>query len=195
MGLFDRLLNLGGGRGDADASPALDPLADLVLDKLRVGYLVDFDDVTWTVTAHHRYRFSEGDEAEEWELTDNATRRYLTRETGDGVYWSLSKKIALGAIDTDVRGPILAGDEPPARIVYRGATLFLDESDGGRFFEDAGPGRPRGEGKPFIAWTYIDEEDTVFLNVEQWGEREIEAAHGREVEEYQFTNILPGDSR
>ena len=33
--------------------PALDPLHDLVLAKLRVGYLVDYDLKTWEVTAYN----------------------------------------------------------------------------------------------------------------------------------------------
>ncbi|MFQ5585121.1 MAG: DUF4178 domain-containing protein [Calditrichia bacterium] len=41
-------------------------------------------------------------------------------------------------------------------------------------------------------WDFIDEEDENFLTIEQWGETEFEAAMGYYVEEYQFTNILPG---
>ena len=41
MGLKDRIF----GKKTQDAE--LDPLADLVLEKLRVGYLVDYDLKTW----------------------------------------------------------------------------------------------------------------------------------------------------
>ena len=40
---------------DRDAEP--DPIADLVLGKLKVGYLVDYDLKTWEVTGYCRYEF------------------------------------------------------------------------------------------------------------------------------------------
>ena len=34
-----------------------DPLKDLVLSKLRVGYFVDYDMKTWEVTGYNKYDF------------------------------------------------------------------------------------------------------------------------------------------
>ena len=45
MGLRERLF---GRRKSVDDAP--DPIADLVLEKLKVGYLVDYDLQTWRVT-------------------------------------------------------------------------------------------------------------------------------------------------
>ena len=74
MGLRERLF---GRKKEVDEGP--DPLADLVLSKLKVGYLVDYDLQTWRVTGYSRYRFSGMDDIEEWELSANGVQRYLGR--------------------------------------------------------------------------------------------------------------------
>ena len=60
----------------------LDPLRDLVLEKLRVGYFVDYDLKTWQVTAYGLYDF-DGQKVEEWELTNDRDLRYLERYEDD----------------------------------------------------------------------------------------------------------------
>ncbi|MFQ5738017.1 MAG: DUF4178 domain-containing protein [Acidobacteriota bacterium] len=168
-------------------SGAPDPLKDLVLSKLRVGYLVDFDLQTWQVTAHSRYDFGEGCRSEEWQLTSGRTVRYLEREDDDDVEWSWSQKIPIGAIDGDVGRHIIDHDDPPSRLVFKGKTYYLEESGPARMYEGGG-----GTPKEFVYWDFIDEGDGQFLTIEQWGETDFEAAFGQTVEEYQFTNILPG---
>ena len=179
MGLTDRLF----GRKPKEDAP--DPLADLVLGKLKVGYLVDYDLRTWKVTGYARYRFSGlDDDLEEWELTASGEQRYLER-AGDA--WSLSRRIAVGDIAGDVRRHILDHDDPPERIVFEGAEYRLDASYAGHMFPDGA-----GAGEPLVRWEFADEAETAFVGVEQWGETEFTAAAGRVVEEYQFTHILPG---
>ncbi len=43
-----------------------------------------------------------------------------------------------------------------------------------------------------LCWDYYDLSEEKTLTIEQWGEEKFEAAVGIYVEEYQFTNILPG---
>jgi len=164
-----------------------DPLADLVLARLRVGYLVDYDLRTWQVTAHNRYDFGEGYGAEEWELSADDQRLYLEREADDGVHWHLYRKIPVGALGGNVRQHIKEHDDAPDRVVCREVTYYLDESGGGHM-------TPEGtrERQGFLYWDYEDDDGKRYLTVEQWGETEFEASLGDEVEEYQFSNILPG---
>ena len=179
MGLFDIFRSR---ERDLEA----DPLADLVLERMKVGFLVDYDLATWTVTAYNRYDF-DGDAVEEWELTEGHRKRYLERAEDDGVRWSLSKKIPVGAIDGDVRRQIVDHDDPPERVSYQGTEYYLDGSAAGHM-------RAGGDGPPqeLIKWEYLDEEGEKYLTVEQWGETEVEASAGVGVHEYQFENILPG---
>ena len=45
----------------------------------------------------------------------------------------------------------------------------------------------------FVSWDYEDEAEEQFLTIEQWGETKFDMQVGFKVEEYQFTNILPGE--
>ena len=179
MGLMDRVF----GRKKADEGP--DPLADLVLEKLKVGYLVDYDLQTWQVTAYCRYTFSGKDASvEEWELTAGGERRYL--ELADGG-WSLARTISIGAVDGDIRRHILDHDDPPARIVFEGTEYYLDACYGGHMFSDG-----KGGGEQLIRWEFLDAAEKNFVGIEQRSETEFAAAAGFVVEEYEFTHVLPG---
>ena len=179
MGLADRLF---GRKKKADEEP--DPLADLVLEKLRVGYMLDYDLRTWQVTGYSRYRFAGREDCEEWELTAGREQRYL--ELADGA-WSLSASIAIGDIAGDIRQHILDHDDPPERIIFEGTVYRLDASYAGHML----PGGD-GAGRQVIRWEFVDEDETRFVGIEQWSETEFTAAAGSAVEDYQFTHILPG---
>jgi hypothetical protein len=179
MGLTDRLF------GKKKEAEAPDPLADLVLEKLKVGYLVDYDLETWQVTGYCRYEFSgKEDSVEEWELTAGGEQQYLERADGG---WSLSKRISIGAIDGDVRRHILDHEDPPSRIVFKGTEYHLDASYAGRMFPNG-----KDAGEDVIRWEFLDEAETSFVGVEQLSETEFAAAAGSVAEDYQFTHILPG---
>ncbi len=167
----------------------IDPFKDLVLSKLRVGFLIDFDMKTWQVTAYSRYDFGEGYFADEWELTTGREKRYLERSEEDNVEWCLAKKIPIGAIDADIRQHIIDHEDPPEQITCKGKTYYLDESGSGNMYEDG-----EGRAKEFVYWDFIDDDDENFLTIEQWSETEFEASEGIYVEEYQFSNILPGSN-
>lgn len=166
-----------------------DPLKDLELSKLRVGYYVDYDLKTWEVTDYNKYEFGEGYTTEEWELTAGREKWYLERSDNDEVEWTLSKKIPIGAIEGEIRQYIIEHDDPPEQVVCKGKKYYLDESGAGYLYE--GGEEPA---KEFVYWDFIDEEDEHFLTIEQYGETEFEAAEGYYVEEYQFVNILPSSS-
>ena len=179
MGLRDRLF---GRREAVDEGP--DPLADLVLSKLKVGYLVDYDLRTWRVTGHNRYQFSGRDRIDEWELTAGNDQRYLEHADGG---WSLSTTIAIGDVGGDVRQHILDHENPPEQIIYGGKIYRLDAAYAGHMH----PGGD-GAGRHVIRWEFLNEAETGFVGIEQWSETEFTAAAGSVVEDYQFTHILPG---
>ena len=177
MGLRDLF-----GRKEKDRE--LDPIADLVLGKLKIGYLVDYDLKTWEVTGYCRYKF-DGNIVEEWEITAGGReQRYL--ELADG-RWSLAAKVVIGAIDGDIRSHILREEDPPSRIVYKGKHYSLDTSYAGYMFPDG-----EGDGVEVLRWEFLDEDEASFLGIERWSETEFGAAIGFFVEDYEFTSILPG---
>ena len=181
MGFLDRLRK-------QEPEP-FDPLADLVLGKLKIGYLVDYDLRTWVVTDHTRYRFNDGRTAEEWELTADRDKRYLERGGESGDSWSLSRTLPINALSGDVRQHILDHDEVPEAVTFEDTTYYLDGSSGGEILEDVGKAR-----QEFIQWELLDEAEEHFVSIMQWSETEVTAVAGSLVEEYQFTDILPGEA-
>ncbi|MBW1709820.1 MAG: DUF4178 domain-containing protein [Deltaproteobacteria bacterium] len=167
-------------------APRLDPLSDLTLSNLKKGYFVDYDLRTWEVTACNYYEFGEGDVTREWQLKDDEETIYLELESDDEQYWSLNRKIPFGRLGSNIKDYILENGDPPDEIVFEGETYYLDETGAGHFFKDE-----LEPGQEFIRWSYVDDPGKKLLDIEQWGEKDFEASVGEQVEEYQFTNILP----
>lgn len=182
MGLFDWLL---GKREKETPKQGFDPTR-VRLEDLRPGWLVDFDLRTWEVLARHRYDMGDGFEMIEWELRAGNDIRYLCREEDDGVYWTLMKKVPLGAIDPGLKKHILEYEDPPKKLHYEGRDYEMVSYGGARFFKDGFP-----PPVPFIYWEYESSDGERVITVEQWGDTEFEASAGEYVEEYQFSNILP----
>ena len=172
---------------DEDADQ-IDVLYDLVLCKMKPGFLVDFDMKTYRVNACNQYRWHEGGITDEWELKQGAEVVYLEREEEAGqVFWTLARKKPIGAIEGDVAQYIIDNEDPPEKVIYDETTYYLEEDDIGEYFK--GDSR---EGLKFVVWDYTDEHQEKELSIEQWGENKFDVTLGVEVEEYQFTNILPG---
>jgi hypothetical protein len=163
-----------------------EPLGDLSLDKMKKGYLVDYDLKTWEVVAHNYYDWGDGDISHEWQLKSFDETVYLEKESDDEAEWSLSRKITFGSLDAKVKKSIIETGDPPDTIVYEGATYYMEEMAGGHFYKDG-----KGPGKEFLRWSYEDDAGERYLGIEQWGEEDFEASAGELVESYQFTNILP----
>ena len=164
----------------------IDPLKDLTLAKLKVGYLVDYDMRTWEVTGYNRYDWGGGDYSEEWELKSGSDTRYLEKEEDDEIEWCLTKKVFIEAIDPALPEIIIKHEDPPKEIIYNGERYYMESTGAGYFLKDG-----KGLGEEFIRWDYLDETGKKVISIEQWGEEDFEAAVGEMVEEYQFTNILP----
>ncbi len=178
MGFFDRFKK--------NKENDFDPLHDLQLADLKVGYMVDYDLNTYKVTGYNTYDFGDGYTVEEWELTGADDKLYLELYDDDGQEWSVSRKLNINAIDGNIKKHIMENDDPPEQITYKGKTYYLDESVAGFMYEGGGTSK-----QEMIAWTFVDEQEENFITIEQWGEEDFDASLGLYVEEYQFTNILP----
>lgn len=180
MGIFDFFSK------DKKKDEGPDPLHELTLSNLKVGYFLDYDMKTYEVTAYNTYDWGEGDITEEWQLKCGDEVLYLEKEEDDEVYWSLSKKLAIGKLGSGILDQIKEEGDPPDEIVFSGKTFYLEESGAGHFLKDG-----KGVGVPMLSWGFEDDDGEVYLGIEQWGEDDFEASEGKPVYEYQFTNILP----
>lgn len=165
-----------------------DILKDLILSKLKKGYFLEYDMKTWEVTSESRYDWGDNDVTKEWQLVTSDDTIFLELESDDDEYWSISRKIPIGKIGKKIIDHIMENEDPPDQLDFEGETFYLDESGGGRFFRDASD-----TGQEFLKWDFVDETGDTYISIEQWGEKAFEASIGKKVEEYQFTNILPGN--
>ena len=65
-------------KNEEDENPEMD-FNDLVLSKMKVGFLVDYDMKTYQITAKNYYQWDEGGRTEEWELKQGDEVLYLER--------------------------------------------------------------------------------------------------------------------
>lgn len=164
-------------------------LEDLVLSKLKPGFLVDYDMRPHKVMAQNHYKWEEGAVTYEWELKEGSETWFLERTEDDGeVEWSLCQKKPISMLEGDIADHIEEHEDPPEKVVYQGKTFYYEEDDVGELFRGDAK-----EGLPFVVWDFNDEKGEEFLTIEQWGETKFDLTIGFEVEEYQFTNILPGE--
>ena len=80
---------------------------------------------------------------------------------------------------------IIENEDPPETIRYSGKQYKGTESSAGLYRKNA-----EGEGREFVIWSFESGEGRL-LYISQWGEREFSAYEGENVQEYQFTDILP----
>ncbi len=171
-------------------SRGIDPLEDLTLPNLKVGYFLDWDLKTWEVASCNYYDWGSGERTIEWQLITSDDTLYLEYELDDDAFWCVSRKISFKNLGQDIKAHIRAHEDPPEEIVFEDVAYHLEDSGGGKFFKDG-----TGTGSELIKWEYEDDEGKKFVSIEQWGENSFEASAGFEVEEYQFSNILPRDIR
>lgn len=173
--------------GKKNKDDDFDPFQDLVLSKLKVGYLVDYDLKSWEVTEYNKYDWDNGFYSHEWELKSGNEVVYLECEDDDEPEWILAKKIPFKSLGPGLGKHIREKEDPPNQLKYNDATYHLEEGGGGYFCK--GGGKERAE---FLYWEFLDESGEQILTIEQWDENDFEASVGKYVEEYEFTNILPG---
>ena len=169
-------------------------LLELTLSTMKVGYLVDYDLNTWQVIGINDFDY-DGYPAREWELRYGDEVRFLERGEDDGrVEWTLTRRVDLSDVDEDMAGIILDDGEPPEVVSYEDRRYLAVESSSGvqRRVESAGgvDEDPDDEGHEFVSWSYGGKDGRVLFLVQR-GERDFAAYEGAEVQEYQFTDILP----
>jgi len=164
-------------------------IEDLVLSKLKTGFMVDYDMKTYLVAGYNKYQWDEGGVTDEWELKFSSETWFLERTQEDGeVEWSLCRKLPISELQGDIAGEIIRNEDPPEVVTFQGKQFSFEEDNVGEFFKGGS-----GEALSFVAWDYEDEAEEQFLTIEQWGETKFDMQVGFKVEEYQFTNILPGE--
>lgn len=177
MGFFDSLF----GSGDDSSGP--EPVDDPSLDQLREGYMLDYEMRTWEVTKHAKYDY-EGWPADEWTLENGDDLLFLEYEYDDGDVFLLSTPAEITDVTVDGTSfrQVVREEEPPGTVTYQGTEYVLaEEGTATRTVDD--------RTNDLHYWVY--EADEGFVAVERYGSSDWNVYDGREVEPYEFDNILP----
>ena len=182
MGIFDSLKDAFSGSDDDSASE--EPVTDITLDQLRERYLLDYEMRTWEVVTHAKYDY-EGWPADEWTLENGDDTLFLEYEEDDGDIFSLSRPVDLADVECDgepLRALVRDGGDPPSSVTWEGTTYDLEEE---------GPATRTADDRTqeLYYWVYTAGDD--FLALERYGTSDWNSYAGREVEPYEFDNILP----
>lgn len=165
--------------------PAYDP-SDLRLTDLKKGFMVDYDLQSWQVMAEYEYDWGGGFISKEFKLDSGSESLYLHVEEDDELELSISKKAGIKRFEEDIRAHFSEHDEPPKAVTLDGKQYHRTEESAG-YFRDAS----REGWSEMISWTYEDDDEEAFVNIERWGEEEFEASQGVYAREFEFSNILP----
>ena len=169
-----------------------DPISDLTLKNLKIGWILDYDMKSWQVKSCSCYDWGDGDITYEWQLVSHDDTIYLEREIDDEDYFSISRKIPFGKIDKGLKDYIIKNNDPPNEITYENKQYYQEEMGGGHFFIDITK-LSIETGREVLKWDFEAESGNEFISIERWGESDFEATFGKSVELYQFSNILPSN--
>jgi hypothetical protein len=171
--------------------PSYDP-TNITIKDLQKGFVLDYDMKSWVVREAYIYDWGGHYFTREYKLDSGDDSCYLHVDTNDDLSLTVSRKIKVRSIDEDLPEYIQQHEHPPKKVHYQGVTYLLDKESPGYFRDLADPDREEYWSE-LVSWEYYDEQEKNFISVEQWGEREFEAAIGKTAEAYQFSNILPGE--
>jgi hypothetical protein len=179
MGIFDKFKK--------KEEPHYDP-SNMKIKDLRVGFMFDYDLNTWEITEEYEYDWGDNYFTREYKLEASDDIAYLHIDYNDEGFMTLSRKLKVRELGQDIPEEILEKKCPPKKITYAGVDYFLDKESPGYFSDDPEDDDSWTE---FISWDYYDSDSKLVACVEQWGARDFEASHGKVVNDYEITNILP----
>lgn len=180
MSLFNKLF------GKKEEEPI--PFSRSVRD-LRLGYIFEYDMQSWEITGEYEYDWGDEEFSKEYKVSDGKQSFYLAVEDDDELELVWSVKIPLRKLGPEIAKKISEGSAPPETIIYEGQNYFLQEESPG-YFNDMTTGE-NDNWQEFIAWDYYNEDETLNLTIEQWGERSFEASAGKVISEFEISDILP----
>jgi len=178
MGFLDSLF------GSDDAPEASEqPVDDPSLSQLRTGYMLDYEMRTWEVTRHAKYDY-DGWPADEWTLETGDDLLFLEYEYDDGDVFLLSEPVDMTAVTVDGEPfrAVVRDEEPPTTVTYDDADYVLAEE---------GPASRTVDDRTNELYYWVYEGEDGFVALERYGSSDWNVYAGREVEPYEFDNILP----
>jgi hypothetical protein len=181
MGLFDVF------KKKEEPKLNYDPL-DVKVTDLQKNFVFEYDLKSWVVKEVYDYDWGNNFITREYKVDSGDETAYLSVDEDDEIYLYLMKKVNIRAIDEDLPEQIVKQEVPPKKLTYDGKTFFKGNEHPGYFHNTDDT---TNEWSEFILWDYYDESEKFIISIEQWGEREFEAAYGKVLREHEISNIIP----
>lgn len=178
MGVFDFFCK-------KKSEPTYDVLNVAVAD-LQIGFVFDYDLSTWEVQEVCEYDWGNNFFSLEFKVSDGNRTLFLSFENDDEVFLSVTEKIKVRMLGEDIPEFISKNEKAPSKITYEGKDYFMESESPGYFHEQGSD-----DWSELISWDYEDKAGEAILCIERWGDFEFEAAIGKNIKEYEISNILP----
>lgn len=162
-----------------------DPTNIKVTD-LENGYLLDYDLETWTVKKMSEYDWGNNHFSREFLIESGGKTRYLNIDEDDTLVISLFEKIKYRKLGSFITNYFKEHQKFPEQITYESVIYYFDEESPG-YYRDV----DAENWEELIAFEYSNDEETMFLTIEQWDENEFEASIGIKLKSFEISNILP----
>ena len=178
MGVFDFFRK-------KDAEPAYD-VSNITVADLQIGFIFEYDLSTWEVQEAFQYDWGNEYFTSEFKISDGNRMLFLSIEDDDEVFLSITEKIKIRLLGEDLPEFIAKNEKAPNKITYEGKDYFMESESPGYFNEQGSD-----EWSELISWNYEDKAGEAIICIERWGDFDFEAAIGKNIKEYEISNILP----
>lgn len=180
MGIFDLFKK-------KPEEPHYDP-TNIKITDLEKGYLFDYDLETWTVKRMSEYDWGDNHFSREFLIESKGKTFYLSIDEEDTLEVILFEKIKYRKLGSFVTNYQKEHKRFPDQITYEGITYDFDEESAGYYRDVASE-----DWEELISFDFVNDNDTKFLNIEQWDENDFEASVGIKLKPFEISNILPSN--
>jgi hypothetical protein len=160
--------------------------SDAGIADLQKGDVFDYFMQTWEVKAVYEYAWGNDYRTKEYQIDNGTEKRYLEIDDDDELELALYEKVKIKALG--LKDHLLQYNEPPKTFEYKGTKYSLVEKAEGRF-RDITKTSEYQNWETFTSYEFSYESEEYRIGIEDWGGHEFEAAHGKIVNAFEFSNI------
>lgn len=179
MGVFDFLKK--------KKEPAYD-VTNLSVTDLDEGFVFDYNLKSWVVKEVYQYDWGKNIFTKEFKIDAGDEKAYLSVANEGELSLSISKSIKMQELGDGIREKIRKAETAPDKLEYQGVTYYLDEDSAG-YFNDISA--KKSDWEELVSYDYLNDEETLCLNITQWDERNFEASAGNVIQHFEISNITP----
>ncbi len=166
-------------------------VTNMSVHDLDVGFIFDYDLETWEVKEAYEYDWGSNFFSREYKVSNGSEIKYLSVEEDDDLELCWTEKIKLAKIDEDLHDELISRQKPPKKLVIDGIKYSFEDVSTGYF--QNGLNRDENAWEEYRCWDFEDKSGDHILSIEQWDDESFEASIGKNLKEFEISNILPAE--